>query len=71
MSLSQDLTSDQGKLPKNRKKTFTGKKGKNPSGEQQRRSPLQDGQKQNMSCDQKEALQSYMKTNNLCDRVYV
>jgi len=29
-----------------RKKSFTGKKGKKPSGEQQRRIPLQDGQKQ-------------------------
>jgi len=28
------------KIPKNRKKTFTGKTGKRPSGEQQRRIPL-------------------------------
>jgi len=28
------------------KKTFTGKKGKKHSGEKQRRTPLQDGQKQ-------------------------
>jgi len=34
------------------------KKGKKPSGEQQRRIPLQDGQKEEMSCDQKESLQS-------------
>jgi len=40
-------------------KTFTGKKGKKPSGEQQRKIPLQDGQKQEMSCDQKE--QQYIK----------
>jgi len=33
-------------LPKNRKNPFTGKKGKKHSGEQQRRIPLQDGQKQ-------------------------
>jgi len=39
--LSQDLTSDQEKLPRNRKNPFTGKKGKKPSGEQQRRIPLQ------------------------------
>jgi len=38
-SLSQDLTSIQEKLPKNRKKPFTGKKGKKSSGEQQRRIP--------------------------------
>jgi len=44
-SLSQDLPSDQEKLPRNRKNPFTGKKGKTPSGEQQRRIPLQDGQK--------------------------
>jgi len=43
-SLTFDLTSDQEKLPRNRrKKTFTGKKVKKPSGEQQRRIPLQDG----------------------------
>jgi len=41
-SLTFDLTSDQKKLPKN---PFTGEKGKKPSGEQQRRIPLQDGQK--------------------------
>jgi len=40
-SLSQDLTSDQEKLPRNREKTFHGgKKGKKPSGEQQKRIPL-------------------------------
>jgi len=37
---SQDLTSDQEKLPGNRNNPFTGKKGKTPSGEQQRRFPL-------------------------------
>jgi len=46
-SLSQDLTSDQEKLPRNRKKW------KNPSGKQQRRIPLPGGQKQEMSCVQK------------------
>jgi len=47
-SLTFDLTWDQGKLPRNRrKKTFTGeKKRRKPSGEQQRRIPLQDGEKQ-------------------------
>jgi len=46
-SLTFDLTSDQEKIPRNRrKKTLIGKKGKKPSGEQQRRIPLQDGQKQ-------------------------
>jgi len=39
-SLSKDLTSDQEKLPRIRKKPFTRKKGKKPSGEQQRRIPL-------------------------------
>jgi len=64
-SLTFDLTLDQDKLPRNRKKTFTGKnKGKKPSGEQQRRIPLLDGQKQYMSCDQKESLQSYIDTFN-------
>jgi len=58
-SLSQDLTSDQEKLPQNRKNPFTGKKGKKPSGEQQRRIPIQDGQMHYMSCVQKESLQSY------------
>jgi len=43
-SLTFDLTWDQEKLPKNRKITFAGKKVKNPSGEQRRRIPLQDGQ---------------------------
>jgi len=40
-SLPQNLTSDQEKLPNN---PSGGKKGKKPSGEQQRRIPLQDGQ---------------------------
>jgi len=45
-SLSQDLLHiGSGKKPRNRKKPFTGKKGKKPSGEQQRRISLQDGQK--------------------------
>jgi len=43
-SLTFDLTSDQEKLPRNRKNPFTGKKGEEPSREQQRRIPLQDGQ---------------------------
>jgi len=46
-----------------------GKKGKKPSGEQQRRISLQDGEKQEMSCVQKESLQSY-NTFNEYDRVY-
>jgi len=41
--------------PKKHNKMFKGEKGTNPSGGQQRRIPLQDGQKK--SCDQKEALQ--------------
>jgi len=40
-------------------KNYTGKKGKKPSGEQQKRIPLQDGQMQYMPCVQKESLQSY------------
>jgi len=55
-----------GITPRKYKKPFTGKK---PSGEQQRRIPLQDGQKQYMSCVQKETLQSY-NTFNEYDRVY-
>jgi len=51
-SLTVDLTLDQEQLPKN---PFTGKKGKKPSGEQKRRIPLQDGQVQWMSCDQKQS----------------
>jgi len=47
-SLTSDLTSDQEKLSRNRrKKTLKGvkkKKMKHPSGKQQRRIPLQDGQ---------------------------
>jgi len=45
-SLTFDLTSDQEKLPRNgRRKNFhREKKVKKPSGEQQRRIPLQDGQ---------------------------
>jgi len=51
---------------KNREKKLSqGKRGKNPSGEQQRRIPLQD--EQEMSSDQKEALQSY-NTFNQYDR---
>jgi len=50
-------------------KLSQGKKGKKPSGEQERRIPLQDGQN-NMSCDQKEAFQSYINTINEYDRVY-
>jgi len=49
--LSQDLTSDQEKLPKKWNKQFQWKKCKQPSGEQQRRIPL------SMSCVQKAALQ--------------
>jgi len=45
-SLTFDLTSVQEKLSRNRKKTFAGKKEKNPAGEQQRRIPLPDGRKQ-------------------------
>jgi len=45
-SLTFDLTSVQEKLPRNRKKNFTGKKVNKLSGEQQRRIPLQDGQEQ-------------------------
>jgi len=41
-SLTFDLTSDQEKLPRKRRR----KKVKKPSGEQQRRIPLQNGQKQ-------------------------
>jgi len=45
-SLTFDLTSDQEKLPRDREKNLSGgKKVKDPSGEQQRRIPLQDGQK--------------------------
>jgi len=43
ISLTFDLTSDQEKLQRNRKNPFMEKKGKTPSGEQQRRIPLQDG----------------------------
>jgi len=39
-SLSQDLTSDQKKLPKKQKKLSLGKKGRKHSEEQQRRIPL-------------------------------
>jgi len=45
-SLTFDLTSDQEQLPRIRKNPFTGKQVKKPSGGQQRRIPLQDGQKQ-------------------------
>jgi len=45
-SLTFDLTLDQEKLSKKRKSLFTGKKGKKPSGEQQRRIPLRDGRMQ-------------------------
>jgi len=38
--------------PRNRKKPFPEKNEKKPSGEKQRRIPLQDGQKQEMSCVQ-------------------
>jgi len=38
---------------------FTGKKGKKPSGEKQRRIPLRDGQKQETSCGQKESVHVY------------
>jgi len=48
-SLYQELTSGQEKLQRNRKKLLIGKKGKNSSGEQQRRIPLQDGHVQYMS----------------------
>jgi len=44
-SLTFDLTSDQEQLPRNINNPFTGEKRENPSGEQQRRIPLQDGQK--------------------------
>jgi len=52
------------KLPRNiEKKLSLGKKVEKPSGEQQRRIPLQDGQRNIcMSCDQKESLQSYINT---------
>jgi len=67
-SLTFDLTSDQEKLPRNRKNPFTGK-----SEETLRRateedpSPgLTDGQ---MSCDQKESLQSYYTLNSQFDLV--
>jgi len=43
-SLTFDLTSDQEKQKQKRKKLFQGEKVNNPSGEQQRRIPLQDGQ---------------------------
>jgi len=67
-SLSQDLTSDQNNSQQI-EKTLSLVKGEKPSGEQRRRVPLHDGQKQEMSCDQEEALQSY-NTFNEYDGVY-
>jgi len=66
-SLTFDLKSDQEKLPENRKNPFTGKKVKTPSGEQQRRIPLRDGQS-NRCHLQKE--QSFINTFNKYDSNY-
>jgi len=71
-SLTLDLTLDLEKLLKyRRKKTFTRKKWKNHSRQQQRRIPLQDGQKQEMPGDQKESSQSYINTFNEYDSVWI
>jgi len=60
-SLTFDLISDQEQLPNKLEKNLSqGKKLNKPSGEQQRRTPLQDDM---MSCDQKNRVTEY-------DRVY-
>jgi len=62
-SLTFDLTSDQEKLPRKKKKNFhRGKKGRNLQESNRGGSLSLDGQKQWMSCVQKESLQNYINT---------